>query len=52
MKFELELSMELIIKYARHLGYEENELWAINEDESFKDTIVGIIEDEIDIALS
>ena len=36
MKFVLELDEKLMIKYARHLEYDENELNDINENESFK----------------
>lgn len=51
MKFVLELDEEIIVKYARFLGYEENELWCLNEDESFIDTITEIIENTCDGAV-
>ena len=44
MKFILDLNEEIIVKYARYIGYEENELWNLNENESFIDTITDIIE--------
>ena len=44
MKFVLDLNEEIMVKYARFLGYEENELSNLNEDESFIITITEIIE--------
>ena len=44
MKFTLDLNEEIIFKYAKFLGYEENELSNLNEDESFIITITEIIE--------
>ncbi len=51
MKFELDLNEELMLKYARHLEYEENELSSINENIMFKDTLTNIIENSIDTLL-
>ena len=51
MKFVLELDEKLMIKYARHLEYDENELNDINENESFKSTIIDVIENTIDMIL-
>lgn len=48
MKFVLDLDEEIMVKYARFLGYEENELQYLNEDKSFIDTITGIIENTCD----
>lgn len=44
MKFILYLNEEIIFKYAKFLGYEENELSNLNKDESFIITITEIIE--------
>lgn len=44
MKFVLDLNEETVIKYARYLGYEGDELKCLNEDKSFIDTLTEIIE--------
>ena len=44
MKFILDLNEEIIFKYAKFIGYEENELSNLNKDESFIITITEIIE--------
>ena len=44
MKFILDLNEEFIFKYAKFIGYEENELSNLNKDESFIVTITEIIE--------
>ena len=51
MKFVLELDEKLMIKYARHSEYDENELNDINKNESFKSTIIDVIENTIDMIL-
>ena len=44
MKFILDLNDETMFKYARFIGYEENELSNLNKYESFIITITEIIE--------
>lgn len=48
MKFTLDLDEEIMVKYAKFLGYEENELPCLNENESFITTIIEIIENSCD----
>ena len=43
MKFILDLNEETMFKYARFLGYEENELSNLNKDESFIITITLLV---------
>lgn len=50
MKFVLDLNEETVVKYARHLGYEEDELKHLNEDESFIDALIEIIENTCEYA--
>ena len=44
MKFILDLDEEIMVKYAKFLGYEEEEIKTLNENESFITTIIDIIE--------
>ena len=48
MKFILDLNEEIVFKYAKFIGYEENELSNLNKDESFIVTITEIIENTCD----
>ena len=44
MEFTLKLDKEIMIKYAKFIGYEEEDIKTLNENESFISTITEIIE--------
>lgn len=48
MKVELTLDENIILKYAKHLGYEDITADNINENEMFKATLVDVMECAID----
>lgn len=45
MKFILDLNEELMIEYAKFLGYEESDLINLNENEKFLDSITELLEE-------
>lgn len=52
MKITLDLNKEIMVKYARFLGYTEDDLWNINEDLSFVDTITELLEETCEYSMS
>ena len=52
MKFELELDEKIIVDYARHLGYNEEEIETLTQQETFKDTLADIINCTCDCMVS
>lgn len=44
MEFTLRLDKEIMIKYAKFIGYEEEDIKTLNENKSFISTIAEIIE--------
>lgn len=51
MKITLELDKDILTKYARHIGLEENELHNIKNDDFFKESVADVLEKIIDICL-
>lgn len=45
MKFTLELNEEIMIEYAKFLGFEESDLMNLNENEDFLDRIAELLEE-------
>lgn len=45
MKFILDLNEELMIEYAKFLGYEESDLINLNENEDFLNRIAELLEE-------
>lgn len=45
MKFILDLNEELMVEYAKFLGYEESDLINLNENEKFLDSITELLEE-------
>ena len=51
MKITLDLNEKLMIKYARFLGYKEDELLNLNKSEFFKFCLAEIIEGACEYSL-
>lgn len=51
MEFTLILDKSIMISYAKHLGYDEEELTHLGEDEAFKETLIDILEKSCESAI-
>lgn len=48
MKFVLELDTQIMVAYAKHLGYNDSEIENLTEQETFKTTLSDILENTCD----
>lgn len=48
MKFVLELDTQIMVAYAKHLGYTDSEIENLTEQETFKTTLSGILNETCD----
>ena len=48
MKFVLELDNQIMVAYAKHLGYTDSEIENLTEQETFKATLSDILENTCD----
>ena len=51
MKFTLNLDKQIMIAYAKHLGYNDIEIENLTEQETFKTTLEGILNNTCDCVL-
>lgn len=48
MKFVLELDTQIMVAYAKHLGYTDKEIETLTEQETFKTTLEGTLNNTCD----
>lgn len=48
MKFVLELDNQIMVAYAKHLGYNDSEIENLTEQETFKTTLSDILNNTCD----
>lgn len=48
MKFVLELDTQIMVAYAKHLGYNDSEIENLTEQETFKTTLSDILNNTCD----
>lgn len=51
MKFVLELDNQIMVAYAKHLGYNDSEIENLTEQETFKTTLSDILNNTCDCVL-
>lgn len=51
MKFVLELDTQIMVAYAKHLGYNDNEVENLTEQETFKTTLSDILNNTCDCVI-
>ena len=51
MKFVLELDTQIMVAYAKHLGYNDSEIENLTEQETFKTTLEGILNNTCDCVI-
>lgn len=51
MKFVLELDNQIMVAYAKHLGYNDSEIENLTEQETFKTTLSDILNNTCDCVI-
>lgn len=51
MKFVLELDTQIMVAYAKHLGYNDSEIENLTEQETFKTTLSDIVNNTCDCVI-
>lgn len=51
MKFVLELDTQIMVAYAKHLGYNNSEIENLTEQETFKTTLSDILNNTCDCVI-